>query len=226
MFGESSFGERRRVRMAEGVEIRRMEILRLLARRGSQGEGAPSLREISSAVGFESSRSAYVHLQRLEEAGYVEREGGRARGIRLTGRGWEAATADDIRFLGRIAAGRGLEAVAEGEAYSLATELFGSRSGKGRYLLRVVGQSMVRSGIEEGDLLLVEEDDSPPDGTVVVALVDGGEEVMVKRLYREEDLVRLRSDNDGYEDITHIPHLILSFRNFSFLGGTMIDSPA
>lgn len=25
---------------------------------------------------------------------------------------------------------------------------------------------------------------------------------MVKRLYRERDLVRLRSDNDGYEDIT------------------------
>lgn len=188
--------------MAEGAESRRMKILRFLARRDSRGEGAPSLREVSAAVGFKSSRSAFVHLRRLEEAGYVEREGGRARGVRLTGRGWEAATADDVRLLGRIAAGRGLEAVAEGEAYSLATELFGSRSGKGRYLLRVVGQSMARAGIEEGDLLVVEEDDSPPDGAVVVALVEGGEEVMVKRLYREGGRVRLRSENDGYEDIT------------------------
>ncbi len=188
--------------MAEVAESRGIEILRFLARRDSRGEGAPSLREISAAVGFRSSRSAYVHLQRLEEAGYVEREGRRARGVRLTSRGWEVATADDVRLLGRIAAGRGLEAVADGEAYSLATELFGSRSGKGRYLLRVVGQSMVRAGIEEGDLLVVEEDDAPPDGTVVVALIEGGEEVTVKRLYREGGLVRLRSENDGYEDIT------------------------
>ena len=121
--------------------------------------------------------------------------------LRLTGRGWEVAMEEDMRLLGRIAAGRGLEAVAEGEAYSLATELFGSRAGKGRYLLRVVGQSMVRAGIEEGDLLVVEEDDSPPDGEIVVALVEGGEEVMVKRLYREEERVRLRSESDTYEDI-------------------------
>lgn len=188
--------------MVDGVGGRGVEILRFLARRDARGEGAPSLREISSAVGFKSSRSAYVHLQRLEKAGYVEREGGHARGVRLTSRGRETAMADDVRLLGRIAAGRGLEAVVEGDAYSLATELFGSHSGKGRYLLRVVGQSMVRAGIEEGDLLVVEEDDSPPDGKVVVALVDGGEEVMVKRLYREGELVRLKSENDGYEDIT------------------------
>ena len=195
--------------MIEGVEGRRMEILRFLARRQSRGEGAPSLREVSAVAGFKSSRSAYVHLQRLEEAGCVEREGGRARGLRLTGRGWEVAMDEDMRLLGRIAAGRGLEAVAEGEAYSLATELFGSRSGKGRYLLRVVGQSMMRAGIEEGDLLVVEEDDSPPDGEIVVALVEGGEEVMVKRLYREGELVRLRSENDAYEDIILPPEAVL-----------------
>lgn len=190
-------------------ESRGMEILRFLVRREVRGEGAPSLREISAAVGFKSSRSAYVHLQRLEEAGYVERAGGRARGVRLTGRGREVATAGDVRLLGRIAAGRGLEAVVEGEAYSLATELFGSHSGKGRYLLRVVGQSMVRAGIEEGDLLVVEEDDAPPDGAIVVALIEGGEEVMVKRLYREGDLVRLRSENEDYEDITLPPESVL-----------------
>ena len=195
--------------MAEGVEERRMDILRFLARRNSRGKGAPSLREISAAVGFKSSRSAYVHLQSLEEAGYVEREGGRARGVRLTNRGWEAATADDVRLLGRIAAGRGLEAVVEEEAYSLVTELFGSRSGKGRYLLRVTGHSMVRAGIEEGDLLVLEEDDAPPDGAIVVALVEGGEEVMVKRLYREGELVRLKSESDGYDDIILSPDAVL-----------------
>lgn len=187
--------------VVEGVEPRGAEILGVLARRGMRGEGAPSLREVSSAVGFKSSRSAHVHLAKLEDGGYVERERGRARGVKLTKRGWSAALAA-TPLLGRIAAGRGLEAVSVGdEAYSLVAELLISRSGRDRYLLRVVGQSMVEAGIEEGDLLVVEENESPPEGAVAVALLNGGEEVTVKRLYREDGLVRLRAQNPNHQDI-------------------------
>src|SRR5918993_828791 len=105
--------------------------------------------------------------------------------------------AGEMPLLGRIAAGRGLEAVTVGdEAYSLAAELVGSRLGRRRYLLRVVGQSMIGAHIADGDLLVVEEDEDPPDGAVVAALIGGGEEVTVKRLYREGDLLRLRPENE------------------------------
>ncbi len=180
----------------------RMEMLRHLARVAARGEGAPSVREVGEAVGLRSSQTAHKHLKKLEEAGYVEREGGsrRARGIRLTQKGWEAA--GEMPLLGRIAAGRGLEAVAAGdEVYSLAAELLGSRSGRPRYLLRVVGQSMIGAHIADGDLLVVEEDEDPPDGTVVAALLRGGEEVTVKRLYREGETLRLRPENGEHEDL-------------------------
>ena len=184
----------------------RMEMLRHLARVAARGEGAPSVREVGEAVGLRSSQTAYKHLKKLEESGYVEREGGarRARGIRLTEKGWEAA--GEMPLLGRIAAGRGLEAVEVGdEAYSLAAELLGSRSGRPRYLLRVVGQSMIGAHIADGDLLVVEEDEDPPDGTVVAALLRGGEEVTVKRLYRERgeagETLRLKPENGDHEDL-------------------------
>ncbi|QYJ15616.1 LexA repressor [Rubrobacter xylanophilus DSM 9941] len=180
----------------------RMEMLRYLARMASRGEGPPSVREVGQAVGLRSSQTAYKHLKKLEEEGYVEREGARrrARGIRLTEKGWEAA--GELPLMGRIAAGRGLEAVALGdEAYSLAAELLGSRSGRRRYLLRVVGQSMIGAHIADGDLLVVEEDEDPPDGAVVAALLRGGEEVTVKRLYREGEMVRLEPENGDHEDI-------------------------
>lgn len=186
--------------MVEALDERKLEILRFLARRVSGGEGPPSIREIGAAVGLKSTQSVHAKLGRLADYGYVERGGGRHRSVRLTEKGWEAA--GEVPLMGRIAAGRGLEAVAvNDEAYSLAAELLGSRSGRRRYLLRVVGQSMSGAGIEDGDLLVVEENEAPPDGEVVVALLRDGEEVTVKRLYREGEDIRLKPENGEHEDL-------------------------
>ena len=149
----------------------RKEMLRHLARLEAEGKGPPSVRELGEAVGFRSSQTAYKHLKKLEEAGYVGRRDGRARGIMLTEKGWEAA--GEMPLMGRIAAGRGLEAVTvEDEAYSLAAELVGSRLGRRRYLLALIGD---------------------------------GEEVTVKRLYREKneagDLLRLKPENGDHQDL-------------------------
>ena len=178
--------------MGEALHPRRVEILRYLARRASMEGPPPSVREIGAAVGLSSSQTVHHHLGTLEEEGYVSRVGRGARTLGLTGKGWEAA--GNMALLGRIAAGRGLEAVATDEAYSLAAELLSARSGRRRYLLRVVGQSMVGARIEDGDLLVVEEDESPPDGSIVVVLLREGEEVTVKRLFREGEMLRLRPE--------------------------------
>ena len=47
----------------------------------------------------------------------------------------------------------------------------------------------------------MEEDEDTPDGTVVVALLNDGEEVMAKKLYREGEMVRLRSQNGEHQDV-------------------------
>jgi len=188
--------------VAERLPVKRLEILGFLAR-GSGGSGAPpSVREIGRSVGLKSSQTVHHHLRRLEDEGYLERLRDRLRTPRLTEKGWGAALGGDVPLMGRIAAGRGLEAVAlEDEAYSLAAELLSSGSGKRRYLLRVVGQSMTEARIEDGDLLVVEEDEDPADGEIVVALLDGGDEVTVKKLYREGAAIRLRPRNGDHEDI-------------------------
>lgn len=118
--------------------------------------------------------------------------------LRLTDRGWERLGEGTV--MGRAAAGRGLEAIATGDAYSLGGELLLSRSGRQRYLLRIVGDSMVGASIHDGDLVIVEEDGDPPDGTIVVALLPE-EEVTVKRLYRKNSHVLLVAENPVYEDI-------------------------
>jgi repressor LexA len=188
--------------VVEGLHPRRARILEVLARAAQARGESPTEREIGQTVGLNSGMTVHHHLTKLEKEGYIERgeaPSRKRRPVRLTEKGWQAVGRTPL--LGRTAAGRGLEAVAYGdEAYSLATELLSSRSGRRRYLLRVVGQSMVEARIEDGDLLVVEEDEDPPDGAVVVALLRG-EEATVKRLRREGETVRLRSQNGGYEDI-------------------------
>lgn len=183
--------------VAENREIR-MEILRYMARSGG---GGMSVREVGEAVGLRSSQTAYKHLRRLEEEGYVKRCGERrARGVWLTDRGWEAA--GELPLMGAIAAGRPVEAVVEGEMYSLYAELLAPGAGKTRFVLRARGDSMIGAHIADGDLLLVESGEDPPDGAVVAALLEDGT-VTVKRLYREGEMVRLRAANEAYEDLLH-----------------------
>ena len=70
----------------------------------------------------------------------------KSRTLWLTEKGWGTVLDGDTPLLGGIVAGRGLEAVVAGEqAYSLAAELLLPGSGKRRYLLRVVDQSMMGS---------------------------------------------------------------------------------
>ena len=146
-------------------------MLRFPARRAGTGE-PPSVGEVATEVGLRSSQTAYHHLKKLEEASYAARESGRAKMIWLTEKGWEAP--GRMALTGKIAAGRGLEAATTDEAYSLAFELLTARSVRRRYLLRVVGQSMVRARIEDSDLLVVEGDEAPPDEAVVVAFCGTG----------------------------------------------------
>jgi repressor LexA len=188
--------------MAEQLYPKRLEILKFLARGAGKAGRTPSIREIAEGVGLKSSQTVYHHLKLLEGSGHLERLDDRPRTPTLTEKGWGAVLDGGTPLLGRIAAGRGLEAVVTGdEAYSLTAELLLPTSGRRRYLLRVVGQSMIGARIEDGDLLVIEEDEDPPNGTVVVALLNGGEEVTVKKLHREGEMVRLKPQNGEHADI-------------------------
>jgi repressor LexA len=188
--------------LTEELHPSRLRILEFLARR-DPAEGPPAVREVAEAVGLKSSQTVHHHLLRLEEDGYVERGGvpnRNRRPLRLTQKGWGAVSTRPL--LGRIAAGRGLEAMVNEEPYSLASELLSSRSGRRRFLLEAKGDSMTGAGIVEGDLLVVEENSSPPDGSVVAALVLGEEEeATVKVLRRRGEFVGLEARNGAHEDI-------------------------
>ncbi|HCF3745566.1 peptidase S24 [Pseudomonas aeruginosa] len=64
------------------------------------------------------------------------------------------------------------------------------------YLVRSGGDSMIRAGIHDGDLLVVDRSSEAVPGDIIIAAVNG--EPTVKRLAREGGQVVLRAENSKY----------------------------
>jgi repressor LexA len=169
---------------------------------------SPSYEEIAEGLGLNSLATVHKHITNLETKELLRRDYNRSRSIDLLkprGRMKQslavaaAAAAEaslSLPLLGRIAAGRPLEAVENPESISLADF---TRS-KEVFVLQVRGESMQDEHILDGDYVLVEKSKSARDGEIVVALVDGTEATL-KRIYVEGNKVRLQPSNAAMQPI-------------------------
>ena len=159
----------------------------------------PTLDELCSALGLRSRGSMHKHVTALVEAGYVEPLSGKQRGVRLS-----EATQDDpstLPLLGRIAAGRPIEAVQDSQELEVPRQL----RGKGRcYVLQVRGDSMIDDGILDSDWVVIEQRDYARDGEIVVALIDG-EDATLKRIEQRPDVCILHPANSDLEPQHYAP---------------------
>jgi repressor LexA len=99
--------------------------------------------------------------------------------------------------VGRIAAGQPIEAVETPDTIRF-SDMFPAQ--KGRYVLRVQGDSMVEEHICDGDFVIIQPRPTAENGEVVVALLDNGEATL-KRFYREPDRIRLQPANPAMKPI-------------------------
>ncbi|MDH5592765.1 MAG: transcriptional repressor LexA [Gammaproteobacteria bacterium] len=139
---------------------------------------APTLVEIGKGVGIQSKGVVHRHVQALKDKGYLERGNG-WRAMRLTD---DDPSKDALPLLGRIAAGRPIEAIPDKNKITF-DELF---RGTGRYVLQIRGDSMIDAGILDRDFVIIQHADSASDNDIVVALIDE-EEATLKRLKMTSD---------------------------------------
>ncbi len=154
----------------------------------------PSVREICSAVGLSSTSSVQANLDALEAAGYISRDPMLKRSIRIMG---QADNITHVPLLGTVAAGMPILAVEDVESY-IPYAGYVSRD-KPLFALRVKGESMINSGILDGDIVFVEKTPIASNGEIVVALLE--DEATVKRYFKEKGHIRLQPENDDFEPI-------------------------
>lgn len=153
----------------------------------------PSVREIGEKVGLSSSSTVHSYLHMLEADGKIHRDPTKPRAIELVGDNpWENLLR--VPLVGNVAAGVPITAEENiEEVFSVPSSLIGTQDDT--FMLRVQGESMINTGIFDGDYIFVKEQNTAKNGEIVVALVEN-EEATVKRIFFEKDRVKLQPEND------------------------------
>ena len=180
---------------------RQQQIHDYLVENANHFDHPPTHDELCQALGLVSRGSLHKHIQALVQAGLVEPMDGSHRGIRLVE---QQAVDNGIPLLGRIAAGRPIEAVPQPETMQVPEELLGQGS---CYVLQVSGDSMIEAGILDGDYVVIEQRDSARNGEIVVALIDN-DEVTLKRIEQTRGTVILHPANADMRPLTYPPDAV------------------
>ena len=180
----------------EEMSPRQRKVFNFLKDYISQNGYPPSVREICDATGAKSTSTVHAYLKTLEDEGYISRQSGLNRAIRVKGAEKAAPPAGRVPLLGRVTAGMPILAVEEVEDYVPYT---GHYDVKELFALRVSGTSMLNAGILDRDVVIVRRTETAENGDIVVALV--GEEATVKRFFKEDGHFRLQPENDAFEPI-------------------------
>jgi repressor LexA len=160
----------------------------------TQNGYSPTLEEIAHHFEISSLNAVYKHLKALEQRGLIRRLSNQARSIQVIEKTAPAAT---LPLLGRVAAGRPVEAVSTPEEICV-PESFLTR--KSNYVLRVNGDSMIEEQIRDGDYVVMEQREQASNGEIVIALVDG-ENATLKKYYREGSQIRLQPANESLDPL-------------------------
>ena len=157
---------------------------------------APTLEEIGTRFKLNSLATVHKHLTNLEDKGLIRRTWNHSRAIELV-RQNKTSAAVELPLLGRVAAGRPIEALEAADVIAVPEEFIRRES---TFVLRVVGDSMVGDGILDGDYIVVEGRPTAENGETVVATING--EATVKRFYRDRPgRIRLQPANDSMQPL-------------------------
>lgn len=183
----------------DNLNAREKQILEYIADMVRNKGYSPSVRDIKAALCIRSTSTVHTYLLRMEEKGYLVKEEGKSRTLRL-GPSYSSEESDGrVPIIGRVTAGQPILATENFDGY-VDFPLESGRSHDGSlFALRVSGTSMIEAGILDGDIVVVEKTDSAENGQIVVALIE--DEATVKTFYKEHGHFRLQPENSALQPI-------------------------
>jgi repressor LexA len=159
---------------------------------------APALKDIALAIGVKSPSTAFFHLERLVDKGFIKRNDDG--GLEIVDAVLPELSATAVPLVGVIAAGMPIDAIENKTMIDIPPYML---DGKGEvYCLEVSGDSMIDAHICDGDLVVLKKQDSADDGQIVVALLEDDTATLKKFRRLKNGKVMLIPANPALSPIT------------------------
>ena len=187
---------------------RRQRILSFLQEFYADNGIPPTVRDIQRACEISSTSVVDYNLEKLREAGYINRRQDVARGIEvLDQEGEPISNAPRVHIVGSIAAGAPIPALSTEDAESsqefdtveVSPDL--QRQHGQLFALRVSGMSMIDALIDDGDVVIIKPVTQASNGEMVVAWLKEENEATLKKFYLEGSQARLQPANSTMDPI-------------------------
>lgn len=161
-----------------GLEQRIVDYLSACNR---EGKAVPSLREMGRAVGVNSPGTMGRYVNGLVDKGVLKKTPKRWRSLEVV------SQSEGLPLLGKIAAGKPLEAMPVSQSIDLNVYLGGAN----RFAIQVEGDSMIEAGILDGDLVIIQQKETAKTSDIVVAFIDNQEATLKRFKKRAGNKVEL-----------------------------------
>ena len=196
---------------------RQQNMLRFMQSYTQERGFPPSIREIGEECGIGSTSVVNYNLNKLVDAGYIQRSGKVSRGLRIirgvpgfsgAKRVLGAIDQHQVALVGRIAAGEPISLpedighhVEEDDYITVPPRLLSGYDASEAFALTVRGDSMIDAMIKDGDIVILRRQNTAENGEMVAAWLPEDNETTLKRFFLEDDRVRLQPANQDYEPI-------------------------
>jgi len=169
---------------------RQAEVLQFISEFRKKKGYISSLGEIAEHFGI-SIPTTHQHVSYLRKKNLLTSEKGKQRSIQVLN-DHKFGTVE-IPLMGLIAAGGPIEAIRDPRPIEVPKNMLSP--GANYYALKIAGTSMIDDGIFDGDIVIVREQSTVDDGEKAVAYLPDKDAVTLKRIYRENNKIKLVSAN-------------------------------
>jgi repressor LexA len=170
----------------------------------------PTFADLREKLNVASNQAVLNFLESLEKKGFIKREDGQARSIKILPLGYKEIQKEPlIKIAGVSAAGSCTESFADAFTawMPLSDQIFQnekiSKAQDDVFVIQVYGDSMINAGIDDGNMLLIKKSKEFKSGDIVVARTENG--TTVKKFIADGGKRYLKPENPNYENIPIIP---------------------
>lgn len=182
------------------ITKRQKEVLEAIYNSLKDSGYPPTLADLRDKLDVSSNQAVLDFLKILEEKGFIKKEEGAARGLKILKKGFEAIKVKPvIPIVGITAAGPYTEAFENLEWKNWA----GTKMADNVFIVKIHGDSMVGVGYNDGDNALVQNVKEFKNGDIVLARDNDG--TTIKRLVHDNGKIYLKPENPSYPNIPIYP---------------------